>query len=176
MTSVAHGGRRFDRMNELDPALRRTAPALVIALLATIAGGVVSAATAHSATQPASWAAAYLVLVGGVATFGLALGRGLLAHRPPADLPAGRLGLELGAWVAGNALVLGGNLGGSAVLLALGSALLVLALVLVVAGTRPHPSRSLPYAAGPAWVRWLFTAIVVVIAVSIPIGNVLASR
>src|SRR5699024_6990591 len=101
------------------------------------------------------------------------------------------LGLELGAWVAGNALVLGGNLGGSAVLLAGGSALLVLALALVVAGTRPRPAAgrtseigetggaaaaTVRPSAADAGVRWLFTAIVVVIAVSIPIGNVLASR
>lgn len=161
-------------MDRLESALRSTAPALVVALLATIAGGIVSAATAHAASRPASWAAAYLVLVGGVATLGLALGRGLLA--PVESASRRRSSLELSVWVTGNGLVLGGNLAELRPLLAAGSVLLVVALVLVVWATMPDTRRGVAdRGVAPPWVRWCFTAIVIVLAVSIPIGNVLAT-
>ncbi|QGH68995.1 hypothetical protein [Pseudactinotalea sp. HY158] len=155
-------------MDRATPTIRTIAPALVLGLLATIAGGVVSAASAHAASRPASWAAAYLVLVCGMGTIGLALGRALLSRGAPSGT---RLGVELATWVVGNALVLWSTLAEIGPLLVVGSGLLVLALAGVAWGTRPRLGHG-----APSWVRWAFTGIVVVLAVSIPIGNVLAGR
>lgn len=151
---MAHGVERVGR---------QIAPALVIALASTIAGGLVAAVTARTASEKASWAAAYLVLVGGVATLGLALGRGFLS----ADRASGRsLAAELTVWVVGNALVFAGTLVDLTWLVDVGGALLVIALVLVVLGVR--------HGAGPRWARGVFTALVVILLVSIPTGLVLA--
>lgn len=138
-------------------------PAWVLGLSCVIAGGLLSAVTAHAATQAASWASAYLVLVGGVATSGLAAGRGLLSREAPT--PA-RLGIELGLWVAGNALVLIGTLLSPAWFVEAGSVLLVLALASIASGV--HKGT------GPALVRRLFLALVIVLLVSIPVGIALS--
>jgi hypothetical protein len=132
-------------------------------LASIIAGGLVAAVTARAPSEKASWAAAYLVLVGGVATLGLALGRVFLS----AERASGRsLATELTTWLAGNALVLAGTLVDLTWLVDVGGALLVVALALVVLGVR--------HGAGPRWARGVFTALVVILLVSIPIGLVLA--
>ena len=110
-----------------------------------------------------SWAAAYLVLVGGVATLGLAVGRGFLS---PDRASAGRLTGELAAWLLGNAAVVVGTLADATWLVDAGGAVLVVALALVVLGGRGGR--------GPRWVRALFSALVVLLLVSIPVGLVLA--
>jgi hypothetical protein len=150
-------------MQAVERTGRQIAPALVIALGSTIAGGLVAAATARVASEKTSWAAAYLVLVGGVATLGLALGRGFLS---PARASGRSLGVELLSWVAGNALVFVGTLVDLTWLVDVGGALLVAALALIVVGVRRGP--------GPGWVRGAFTGLVVLLLVSIPVGLVLA--
>lgn len=153
-------------MQSLDTG-RRIVPALAVALGSTIAGGLVAAVGAHAPSEHASWASAYLVLVGGVATLGLALGRGLLSpDRSPDRATARRLALELGTWSVGNALVIGGTLGAVTWLVDLGGALLVVALALVVLGVRGGR--------GLGRVRALFAGLVALLLVSIPVGLVLA--
>jgi hypothetical protein len=150
-------------METVERVGRRIAPALLIALASTVAGGLVAAASARTASEKSSWAAAYLVLVGGVATLGLALGRGLLSP----GRPSGRmLAAELTAWLVGNALVLVGTLADLTWLVDVGGALLVGALALLVLGVRRGP--------GARWARAVFTALVAILLVSIPVGLVLA--
>ncbi len=134
-------------------------PAALVALVSVIAGGLLSAVTAHAPSQPAAWASAYLVLVCGVATGGLAVGRGMLSGSQPS---ASRLGLELTLWVAGNGLVLGGTLLSPAWLVEAGSVLMVIALGSVLAGVYRGGGNRL--------LRVLFMALVLVISVSIPVG------
>lgn len=148
----------------IDQAISRVWPALVIALGSVIAGGLLSAVTAHAATQAASWASAYLVLVGGVGTAGLAIGRGLLSASTPSR---GRLWGELGLWMAGNALVMLGTLASPAWLVELGSVMLVAALGSVGAGVYRGK--------GHTPLRWLFLTLLVVLAVSIPAGILLSN-
>lgn len=148
---------------QTNAALRRVAPALVFALAALVVGGMVAAITAHAPTQPATWASAYLVLVGGVATLGLALGRGFLS----ADhAPGSRLVGEFTVWLLGNALVLVGTLTEATIVVDVGGVLLAIALALVALGVRRGP--------GPGWLRALFVALVVFLLVSTLVGLVLA--
>lgn len=136
--------------------------ALVLGALGVLGGGAVSAASAPAASENASWAAAYLVLVVGVAQLALAAGAAWLpAERPPS---AGLLGWEFLAWNLGNAGVLVGTLTGASVLTDVGGALILVALVLALVAVRGAP-RSL----------WLlaYRVIVVVVAVSVPVGLVI---
>lgn len=143
--------------------LRRTWPAQLVALVSVVSGGLLSAISAHAATQAASWAAAYLVLVGGVATAGLATGRTLLS---PARPHPARLWVEFALWVTGNALVLIGTLLTPTWLVDVGSGLLVAALAAIVTGV--YAGR------GPAIVRRLFLTLVTILLVSIPVGVLLS--
>lgn len=142
-----------------EDVLRRTWPALLIALGAVVAGGLLSAITAHAATQAASWASAYLVLVVGVGTAGLAVGRALFT---PAGSQVGWQRTELIVWLLGNALVLAGTLLSPAWLVDAGSVLLVFALGSLLAGVYKGE--------GPALLRGLFLTLVAVLLLSIPIG------
>lgn len=155
---------------------------LALALACVVAGGLTAAVTAHAATRAASWAAAYLVLVAGVATAGLALGRGLLSPVFPAP---GRVGAEFSGWFIGNALVLVGTLSPVSWLVEVGSVLLVISLALIVLGVRsPHPRAggaqpgpgTVPSASsrGLRTIRTLFLTLVTVLIVSIPIGILLS--
>lgn len=148
----------------IDRAVAQTWPALVIALLSVIAGGLLSAVTAHAATQSASWAAAYLVLVGGIGTGGLAIGRGMLSRGEPSRR---RLILELAAWIFGNVHVLAGTLGGPPMFVEIGSAFLVGTLISVLLGVWKGP--------GHRALRGLFLTLVIVLLVSIPVGILLSN-
>ncbi len=144
-------------------ALRRALPYLVSALVCTVAGGLLAAATAYASTQKTAWATAYLVLVGGVAQVGLGAALAWLAQH--ASMRTAWVGFVL--FTLGNAGVLAGQLSGLIALTFTGGALLVVALAVIVAATRggapAHPV-----------LLWGFRALVVLLAVSIPTGLVLA--
>lgn len=138
-------------------------PFLIIGIAGVVAGGLVAAITATAPTEQASWAAAYLVLVAGVAQAALGVGQAVLARRqPPARLLVG----ELASWNLGNAAVIVGTVAGVTPITDAGGALLVLALALFLAATR-RPR-------GPGWIVALYRTLIVVVLVSIPVGLALA--
>lgn len=149
--------------------LHRTAPAMVLGVVCVVGGGMVAAVTAASPTEHGTWAAAYLVLVAGVAQIGLALGQSLLTAPSP---PARTRLAELLLWNGGNAAVLTGTLTGSTWVVDVGGALLVVTLALVVLAVREHPVRD--GGGRQALVRRAFELLVLVLLVSIPIGLLLA--
>jgi hypothetical protein len=142
--------------------VRQAAPFVLVGVGCVIAGGLTAAVTAHAPTEHATWAAAYLVLVAGLAQVALGLGRAYLSEDAPTPV---RLGTELVVWNLGNAAVIVGTLTGLPVLTDAGGVLLVVALVLFgfAAGR------------GPGWARAAYRAVIVVLAVSIPVGLVLAA-
>jgi hypothetical protein len=140
-------------------------PFAVIGSACVVAGGLVAAATAPAPSEHASWAAAYLVLVAGVAQVALGTGQALLAPRPPARRA---LAPELIGWNAGNAGVLAGTLLGIGWLADIGGALLAVALILAIGGVRGAAQL-------PAWPRRLYRALAGLLLVSIPVGLVIAT-
>lgn len=145
---------------------RRTAPFAVLGTGCVVAGGLVAAATAPAPSTHASWAAAYLVLVAGVAQVVLGLGQAALAPHAPSGRQAA---VQAGAWNAGNAAVLAGTLTGVLPVVDLGGALLVVGLAAVARPVRGHRPR-----AGWRWAWYGFQGLVLVLLVSIPTGLVLA--
>lgn len=109
------------------------APFVTLGTGCVVAGGLVAAATAPTPTTHASWAAAYLVLVAGVAQVALGLGQAVLTPQAPSR---GRVAARLATWNAGNAAVLGGTLAGVLPLVDLGGALLVIGLALLAPAVR----------------------------------------
>ncbi|HEX7105216.1 MAG TPA: hypothetical protein VF218_04560 [Acidothermaceae bacterium] len=143
-------------------------PLFAIGGIGVIAGGLVAAATAPSPTEHGSWAAAYLVLVVGVAQ--VALGAGQLALCE--GTPSTRLvGLEAAGWNVGNALVIAGTLAGNAAAVYAGGALLVVALATFTHGVRRSPALS----RGGRLLLYAFRTLVLLLLVSIPTGLVLAT-
>lgn len=143
----------------------RRSPALPFTVLGTtcvVAGGLVAAAIAPAPTGQGAWAAAYLVLVAGVAQVALGAGQALLAARYP---PRRLVAAQFTGWNAGNAAVLAGTLLGLTPLVDAGGALLMVALALLVGGVRGGRG---------GWPVRAFRLLIVVLLVSIPIGLVLA--
>lgn len=147
-------------------------PWLTFAVVTTIAGGLVAAAVAHAPTEKPVWASAYLVLVAGLGQAGLALGRGLLASRPPTS---GAMARDFVVFALGNAGVIIGTLVDVTWLVDVGGALLVVALALMIWGVRTEksapPRRPVPWMAR---LLWLYRVLAAVLLVSIPIGLVVA--
>lgn len=162
----AHG-ERTDRMTSPGVSLicaQRAAVFLLIGGASVIAGGLTAAITAPAPSEHATWAAAYLVLVAGVAQIGLGAGRAWLAERTPST---GRLVAELGTWNLGNAAVIGGTVSGLTAVVDLGGGLLFAASALLLAAVR-NPRRS-------GWPLTLYRALIVIVLASIPIGLTLAA-
>jgi hypothetical protein len=153
-------------------------PFAIAGLVCLVGGGLLAAATAYVTTQKTAWATAYVVLVGGVAQ--VALGAAVTWLRPGANRRWG-LGAFL-AWNVGNAGVLAGQLAALVVLTDVGSALLVVALALVLAATarRPVPRGSATYRPDAEFGRphpvllWAFRALLVILLAGIVVGTVLA--
>ncbi|MGV8978508.1 MAG: hypothetical protein ACOH17_10730 [Cellulomonas sp.] len=151
---------------EGSPFASRRAAALPFGAIGTacvIAGGLVAAVSAPAANESASWAAAYLVLVAGVAQIGLGVGSALLAPRA-----ASRTSLYgvLALWNLGNAAVLAGVLLDATVLVDLGGLALVVAVVAAV--------RSIRGSTGPSLAVRTYWLLAVIIGVSVPIGLVMS--
>lgn len=135
-----------------------------VALLCVVAGGLVAAVTGPLRLEHGSWAAAYLVLVGGVAQGALGIAQYFLA---PQRFVGWKAVAELVAWNGASAAVIGGTLIGNPWVVDAGGALLVVSLALMFRTVQGRGPTS-------GWFSWGYRALLVVIAVSIPIGLVLA--
>lgn len=145
-----------------------TAPFTALGISCVVAGGLVAAATAPTPSTHGSWAAAYLVLVAGVAQVTLGWGQAALAPHVPAR---GRVVAQAGTWNLGNAAVLAGTLTGVLPLVDAGGVVLVVSLALLADAVRGSALQG----AGPRrWPLYGFRLLVIVLLVSIPTGLVLA--
>lgn len=148
---------------------------LAVGGIGVIGGGLVAAVADPLHVARGSWAAAYLVLVVGVAQVALGVLQERLAARPTSP----RLrAAELAAWNVGNAAVLGGTLASAEWVVDIGGLLLVVALALFLVAQRPAGGSGLPPGSGAGrgriWAVWVFRGLVVLLLVSIPVGLVLA--
>ena len=160
-------------MSEPSLPWRHALPAVVVGALCIVAGGLVAAVTGPLALVDGSWAAAYLVLVAGVAQITLAGGQARLASwaRHPVD---GRLLLvEFVGWNLGNVAVLAGTLWPATWLVDLGGALLVVALGALLVATRSGSGRA-EVGRGRRAALLSVRALVALLLVSIPVGLWLA--
>ncbi|HET7414823.1 MAG TPA: hypothetical protein VFI97_03905 [Arthrobacter sp.] len=150
----------------LSPALQTSSPGLfkVIGTAWIVSGGLVAAVTSPLRLEHGSWAAAYSVLVAGVAQYAFGTAQGALAPSRPSDRT---IAAELAAWNFGSAAVIGGTVVRVPLIVDGGGLLLVVALALMIRTVRGRGS-------GPAWALWTYRILLVVILVSIPIGLTLA--
>lgn len=109
-------------------------PFVLVGVVGVLIGGLVAAVTGPLDLRHGSWAAAYLVLVVGVAQAVFGAGRAWL----PAvtTVPRARLLLELAAWNVGSLAVVAGTLLEQVWLVVAGSVLLVVALMSWAASVR----------------------------------------
>jgi len=128
-----------------------------------IAGGLTAAVTGPLNLADGSWAAAFAVLIGGVAQYAIGVVQSTLAANRPS---LRNVVVELTTWNAGGIAVILGTVTTLPLVVDLGGLLLVVALAFMVATVRK--------AAGPTWAVWVYRILLVVILVSIPIGLVLA--
>ena len=157
--------RRALHASSVDTVHRSAFPFVIIGAAATVAGGLVSAASAPSPSYLASWAVAYLVLVVGVAQVVLGIGQSTLANAP---LTARVLSIEAVIFNLGNLGVLLGTIVGQSLVVYVGAALIVAALLSflwAVRGTNTHRVA----------LNWGYRVLIVVLLVSIPVGLVIAT-
>ena len=119
-------------------------PFVVVAVLGVLTGGLVAAVTGPLDLRHGSWAAAYLVLVVGVAQAVFGAGRAWLPAAAIAPRP--RLLLELAAWNVGSLIVVAGTVLDQVWLVVTGSVLLVVALGSWAAAVRHHRTERRPLA------------------------------
>ena len=142
-------------------------PAAVIGGLCIVAGGLLAAVSAPVPSEGTSWAAAYLVLVGGVAQVGLGFGQAMFNGSASTRTVVA----QLVSWNAGNACVLAGTFAGLTALVDLGGLLLVAALMVLAPGLRSPP---LPAGRSSRWLVWAYRGVVLLLLISIPVGLLLA--
>lgn len=135
-------------------------PFMAMGGISIIAGGLLAAVTAIAPTRHATWAAAYLVLVVGVAQLGIGVGQALLAPKTPSSR---LITAELLTWDIGNAGVIAGTLLNRVALVDLGGVLLAISLVLFLLGVRGHPGQK-------RWLLYAYRLLIAIVLVSIPIG------
>jgi hypothetical protein len=149
-------------------------PFLIAGVACIIAGGLLAAATAYVTTQKTAWATAYIVLVGGVAQIGLGAAVAWLAPTAPRRAAW----WAFAGWNLGNAGVLTGQLAGILILTDIGTVILVAALVTVFAAVGGWPGRGARASGAGApdhpGVLWAFRGLVILLAVTMPIGVILA--
>jgi hypothetical protein len=139
-------------------------PFVVAGSLSIVAGGICAAVTRPTHFELGSWLAAFLVLVGGVATIVLGSGQAWMAAEPPQDRA---VQAELATWSLGVAGTIVGSLAAVPVVTTLGAVATVVALGLFLLGVRrPH--------AGVRWPLVAYRALTTIVLVSTPVGVVLA--
>lgn len=135
-----------------------------VGLFCIVTGGLVAAVTGPLRLEHGSWAAAYLVLVGGVAQSALGVGQYVLAPRLPARWVAG---VELAAWNGGSVAVIGGTVLDNPWIVDVGGLLLVVALAFMIRAVRGADP-------GFYWTVWSYRILLAVIIISTAIGLALA--
>lgn len=148
-------------------------PALMVGAVCIVAGGLVAAVTGPLALAHGSWAAAYLVLVAGVAQVALAGGQAMLSPWPRYPSGHALLLVEFAGWSLGNTAVITGTLWGATWLVNLGGALLVVALAALLIATRNGFGQD-DVARGRRVALLTVRGLVALLLVSIPIGLWLA--
>lgn len=136
-----------------------------------VVGGLVAAVAAPLDLSHGSWAAAYLVLVSGVAQWVMGQARAWHAMSPREKWWGWR---QFSAWNLGNAGVIAGTFAGLPWLVALGSASLVVALVVALCAEWAPDSAVTAERTVPPLIHWAYVAMLLVLAVSIPIGVTLS--
>ncbi|MDG3016502.1 hypothetical protein [Speluncibacter jeojiensis] len=136
-------------------------PFEVAGAAAIVIGGILAAATAHNPTEHGTWSVAYLVLVAGACQFAIGLGYATLSQQPQS--PRRALGLAV-VFNAANVAVIVGTVTGQTWLLGIGAVALALTLLVMLVGIRGAEPGPLPR---------LYRLLIVLLAVSIPIGLVL---
>lgn len=145
-------------MREISPLLALVGVGTALVVL----GGLVSAVTGPWELADGSWLAAYLVLVCGVAQCAMGLAQEYLgAHR----LGSPVAWVQFVCWNVGNASVIVGTLSDSPLFVDCGGVVLLIALAISLYATR-RASRTL--------LGWGYRIVVAVLAVSIPVGILLA--
>ena len=129
-----------------------------------LAGGLVAAVSDPLDVYRGSWMAAYLVLVVGVAQVMMSWAR---RHWGTSRAAAGWA--QCAAWNIGSAGVIAGTLADTSLIVFVSSAVLVAALVIASLDTR----RARP-TSGDALRLLAYRALLVILAVSIPVGMVLS--
>jgi hypothetical protein len=137
---------------------------VVAGSVSIVAGGVCAAVTRPTHFELGSWLAAFLVLVGGVATIALGGGQAWMAGEPPPDRA---VAAELAAWSVGVAATIAGSLAAVPAVTTVGAVATVVALALFLAGVR-RPG------AGVRWPLVVYRALAAIVLVSTPVGVVLA--
>ena len=156
--------RHVDPQPAAGTRLRDDLPFRVAACIWVITGGLVAAVTSPLGLEHGSWAAAFQVLVGGVLQAGLGIAQQALAARRPSRRI---LGAELLTWNLGSLAVIAGTVLASPWVVDGGGLMLVVTMALMIRAV----GRG---AKGPAWALWTYRALLVLTAVSIPIGLLLA--
>lgn len=135
-------------------------PFAAAGVASVIAGGLLAAAIAAPApTRHGVWAVAYLVLVLGVCQIALGVGHALLPETPPQPR---RAVVIAAVFNVASIAVLAGVITGESMVLGAGSALLMVALGLLLYAVRRGAHRG--------WALSGYRLTVAVLAVSIPIG------
>lgn len=150
---------RSDRAGGFRPDLFRLLGAVWV-----VSGGLVAAITGPLRLDHGSWVAAFSVLVAGVAQYAFGAAQGALAPRQTARRT---VVVELVAWNAGSAAVIGGTVERMPFVVDAGGLLLVVALALMIRTVRGKGARS-------TWALWTYRLLLVVIVISIPVGLTLA--
>lgn len=145
-------------------------PFVAVGIAAVVAGGFVAAATAPAPSEHGSWAAAYLVLVMGVAQVALGFGQALLAPQPPSRR---LVTAEFATWNLGNAAVVAGTLLDTTPMVDAGGLALVAALALAIRAVRGC-ARLRQETGRRDLALHGFRALIAVLLVSIPVGLTLA--
>src|SRR5690554_5965721 len=138
-------------------------PLRIIGAVWIIGGGLTAAVTGPLNLADGSWAAAFAVLIGGVAQYTIGVVQDALASKRPTK----RVVLaELVAWNAGCLAVILGTVTTLPIIVHVGGLSLVAALALLIVTVRGR--------AEPRWALWTYRTLLVIILVSIPIGLTLA--
>lgn len=134
---------------------------------AVLAGGIVAAVTGPLALTRGSWLAAYLVLVVGVAQYSMGAAR--RCGQGVTGVPLGWV--QFGLWNLGGLAVMVGTLARTVMAVWIGSAALLVAVLLAFLVDRQPGDRVHPR--GPLWTV-AYRLLLVILAVSIPVGIVLS--
>lgn len=159
------------------PAIPPGRVMVILGGFAVVLGGLVAAVSTPLTLDRGSWVAAYLVLVCGAAQYTI----GTMQTRPgPRQPSTAGSWTQLICWNLGNLAVLAGTLTDTLRVLDAGAMLLLVTLGIAMMSWRRGTSaaaerrgRSGPEA-GAALVEWGYRGLVLCLAISVPIGVVLA--